>query len=167
MSTSPRSEEAMREGSHHTAETRKKMSEHSTRRGKPNILLGKPLTFETKLKISLSHRGKPGPNLGKHFSPEHRQKISQALSGKYVGDRNAVYGKHWTLSSETRQKMREHSGMRGRTGDKHPRFGTHHTPEAKQKMSEAQRGSRNRMFGKHHTLEARKKISLGKRRKGE
>lgn len=95
---------------------------------------------ETRRKISDAHRGT-------HPTEETRHKMSKAKKGKWGGEKSCWFGK---------------------TGEKHPRFGKHHTVETRKKMSEAHMGEKNPMFGKpstkgmqdkHHTNEARQKIS--------
>lgn len=56
---------------------------------------------EIKKKISKSKEGERNPMYGKHFSEESKQKISESLRGKM----NPMYGKHH--SAETRRKMSE------------------------------------------------------------
>ena len=60
-------------------------------------------------------------------------------------------GKH--LSEDTRKKLSESN-----KGENNPMFGTHHSVEARKKMSEAK-------IGKHHSVEARKKMSEARKGK--
>ena len=59
-------------GKHHSAETRKKISE--ARKGENNPMFGKHISEETRKKISEA-------NKGKHHSEETRKKMSDALKG--------------------------------------------------------------------------------------
>ena len=52
--------------------------------------LGKKLSIETRLKISLARKGKPGANKGKKFSAEIRKKLSLAHLGRIPSNRKAV-----------------------------------------------------------------------------
>ena len=79
-------------GKHHSADTRRKMSES---------LRGKHPSAETRLKMSESKKGEKNPLFGKHHSAETRQKMSESLSG----ENNPFFGKH--LSAETRKKISE------------------------------------------------------------
>jgi hypothetical protein len=45
------------------------------------------------------------------------------------------------------------------SGKNHPMYGKHHTPEAREKMSNAHRGPRPNRVGKHHSLATRIKLS--------
>ena len=56
---------------------------------------------------------------GKEFSEDHRQKISESLKGKNCGENNPMYGK---------------------AGEKHHFYGSKHTLESLQKMSESKKG---------------------------
>lgn len=60
----------------------------------------KPMSEETKQKISKSNIGKNTWLKGKHLSEDHKKKISKANSGV----NNFMYGKHHT--EETKAKMR-------------------------------------------------------------
>lgn len=55
-------------------------------------------------------------------------------------------------------------------GENNPRFGKHHSAEARKKISESMKGENNPMFGKpawnkgkQHSAEARKKMSESKK----
>ena len=68
-------------------------------------------------------------NTGNRHSEETKQKIGDTNRGIYVGEKNHNYGK--PLSDETKRKI----------GD--AKRGTHHSTEARKKMSEARRGEKN------------------------
>jgi len=80
----------MRLGTHHSLETRQKISEvlrEKYRNGwKPR--LGKRHSQEARLKISLSLKGKMcgrnNPFYGRHHTPETKEKISKAKKGRYL-----------------------------------------------------------------------------------
>ena len=78
-------------GRKHSEESKLKMS--NSKKGRISKLRGKPLSEETKRKLSLS----PGvrSNLGKKFSEEHKSKISLAHIGKIgmPGEKNPMFGK--------------------------------------------------------------------------
>ena len=85
-------------GKHHSAETRKKMSE--AKNGENNPMFGKHHSAETHQKMSEAHKGK-------HHSAETHQKMSEAHKGK-------------PLSAETRKKLSE-----AQKGKNHWTKGTH------------------------------------------
>ena len=100
--------------------------------------LGKPLSAETRKKISEA-------NKGKHLSAETCKKIAEARKGKPLSAETrqkmseAKNGKH--LSAETRKKLSE-----ALSGDKNPRFGKpawnngkHHSAESRKKIGEARK----------------------------
>ena len=103
--------------------------------------LGKPLSEDTRRKLSEANKGKPSWMKGKHHSEESCKKISEAKKGKH-------------LSAESRKKISE-----AKKGENNPRFGKpawnkgkHLSEETRTKLSEANNG-------KHHSEETRKKIS--------
>ena len=75
--------------------------------GEQNSRYGKPMSEETRRKLSESHKGK-------HLSEEHRKNVSASLKGKVPWNK----GKH--LSEETRRKLSEslkgkNTWLKGRT----------------------------------------------------
>ena len=79
--------------------------------------VGKELSRETRLKISISLKGSNNSNFGKKFSTEHRRKIAEARKGK----------KH---TAQAIQKMSE------------AKKGKKHTAQTRQKMSKAREGKK-------------------------
>lgn len=81
-------------------------------------MTGRPVTAESRAKISAANKGRPSANKGKALSPETREKISVAQKGRKLTQeqkdhlRTVNLGKH--ASEETRAKM-----SRTRTGQKH------------------------------------------------
>jgi len=176
----------MKKGSHHTEETRIKISERKKEMFRTGELihsmLGKHQTDETKRKISKSKigviSGDKHPMWGKHHSEETKQKIREANMGKYPseetrrknseansGKNNPMYGKHHSAESNLMNRLAH--------------LGKHHTEETKRKMkgrtpwskgkklpplsvghkrklSEALSGENNPMFGKKHSMKTRK-----------
>ena len=107
-------------GKHHSAETRKKMSE--ALKGEKCYIFGKHLSEDTRKKISEAKKGENNPMFGKHRLAETCKKIAEAHIGKHH-------------SVETRKKMSEsHKGKPSWMKDKH------HSDETRQKMSEAHKG---------------------------
>mgnify|MGYP001591169756 CR=1 FL=1 len=129
--------------------------------GEKNHNFGKPMSEETKRKLSKKmtgriaseetkqklrgRTGRKSSNFGKHLSEETKRKISEKLTGKnspmFGSKRNQEtkdkmrakkIGK--TLSEETKQKIREKM-----TGEKNPNFGLKRSQETKQKMQEARK----------------------------
>lgn len=76
------------------------------------------------------------------FSPEIHQKLSESKKG----EKNPMYGKHY--SEEEKRKMSERQ-----KGKKM------HSEEWKQQLSEVRTGEGNPFYKKHHTPDARKNIS--------
>ena len=74
---------------HHSAETRKKMSE--SKKEENNPLFGKHHSAEALNKMSESKKGENHPMFGKHRSEETRKKISEANKGKNYW----IKGTHW------------------------------------------------------------------------
>jgi hypothetical protein len=116
----------MKKGTHHTEATLKKISESnkgktspmkgkhhspesinkmriSCRKRKISPMLGKHHTITTRNKISESKKGKVSPKKGKPLSKEQIIKMKNSCKGKYVGEKNGMYGKHH--SDITRQKI--------------------------------------------------------------
>jgi len=133
-------------------ETKRKMSEANKGRNNPNF--GKPLSEETKIKISEARKGKPlseetkikisEARKGKPLSEEHRRKLSEAHKGK-------------TRSEETKRKISEaHKGKKISEASKiklsEALKGKLLSEEHRRKMSEAHKG-------KILSDETRKKIS--------
>ena len=76
--------------------------------GKPSGMKGKHHSAETRKKMSESNNGENNPRFGKHHSAEARKKISEAMKG----DKNPRFGKPaWNKgkqhSAEARKKMSE------------------------------------------------------------
>ena len=123
----------MKKGSHHTEETRKKMSEakkgkfvsKKTRKKMSEAKKGKIISEETRKKISEAEKGEKNHNFGKHPSDETRRRISESKMGKIV-------------SEETRKKISESN-----KGEKSYNFGKHPSDETRKKLSEAKMGEKN------------------------
>lgn len=73
--------------------------------------------------------GGQGGNLGE----EANKKRSYTMKGKYVGEKNPMYGKHHT--EETKKKQSD-----AQNGEKNHNWGKHHTEETKAKQSAAMKG---------------------------
>lgn len=125
-------------GKNHSEETLQKLKGREvsgeTRQKMSSARKGKPLSKDTRLKLSEKFSGSKNPNYGKKHSDETLKKISESLVGK----------KH---SAESRQKMSE------------ARKGRRVSRETRQRMSEAQRGAKHAFYGKNHSEESRQKIS--------
>ena len=109
-------------GKHHSAETRKKMSE--ALKGEKCYIFGKHLSEDTRKKISQAKNGDKNPMFGKHHSAEARKKMSEVHKGKHH-------------SAETCKKIAESNK------------GKHRSAETRQKMSEARKGKPTCIKGKH------------------
>lgn len=122
-------------GMHHSAETRRKLSESHK---------GKTLSKETRIKLSELHKGK-------HHSEEHRKKIAESLKGK----------QH---SEEHRRKLSESLKGRTLSEDIRRKLSASHkgkvmSAEARIKMSESHKGENNPNYCKHLSEDTRKKLS--------
>ena len=109
-------------GKHHSAETRKKMSE--ALKGEKCYIFGKHLSEESRKKISEANKGDKNPMFGKHHSAEARKKMSEVHKGKH-------------RSAETCKKIAEANK------------GKHRSAETRQRMSEARKGKPTCIKGKH------------------
>jgi group I intron endonuclease len=109
--------------------------------GLDGALPGKPLSDETKMKLSAAKSGENNPNYGKTPSDETKKKLSAALSG----ENHPLYGK--THSDETKMKM-----SAALSGENNPNYGKTASDETKKKLSAAQ-------SGKTHSDETKKKLS--------
>lgn len=113
-----------------------------------------------------------GSKLGVRCTEETKQKISVANTGKLIGKRNPMYGKHH--SAVIKQKISEATA-----GERHPNYGKHHSvktlakmsaakigkrPSEKTlaKMSAANIGERNPNYGKHPSEDTLEKMSAAK-----
>jgi hypothetical protein len=157
----------MKRGSHHSEETKIKLS---------LIHTGKVCSEETKIKISAANSGtknhnygktgKKSPHYGKQLSIEHKEKIALAQ----MGEKNHRYGK--IVSQETKIKM-----SASHSGEKNSMYGKPRTPEVKTKLSIAHlgkhlsdehkqkiamgvKGKTGHMRGKHHTEKTKLKMSI-------
>ncbi len=97
---------------------------------------------------------------GKILAARFRDKMILSFQGEFVGHLNFPNN---ILSDEEFEKLLEKKDM---SGENSPRYGKHHTEEAKKKISEANKGNNKGMigsnhpfYGKHHTEETKKKIS--------
>ena len=144
-------------GKHHSAETRRKLSE-----AKQNI------SEETRRKISEAKQNiseetrRKLSEAAKNRSDEYRRKMSEAKKGekhhfygkahslearKKISENNARYWKGKTRSDETRRKLSEAN------------YGKKHSDETKRKMSEVHKGEENHFYGKTHSDETKRKMS--------
>lgn len=140
----------MRKGTHHSIETRAKLS--AAKSGKNHPFYGKHFSPEMKIKSSKSHMGKKNSMYGKHHTAETKAKISAALTGRVV-------------SHETRLKM-----SKSFSGKNHPLYGTHPSEETRRKLSEVRMGPKNHMWGKRYSQEKcaeMREISIALNRCGE
>lgn len=175
----------MRKGSHHTEESRIKMS---------NSQKGKSPSEEHRKNLSEARSGEKHWNFGKHLSEEHRNKISKKLKGRQSNRKGvkllqetkdkiseANKGKHH-LSPEHKQKLldanigripSEETRNKMSVSGKNRKFSKEH----RRKIGEAGRGRKltpehrqillNANKGKHRTKETRKILSeIGKIKKG-
>jgi len=97
-------------------ETREKISREN------HYSFGKPLSKETREKLSKSLSGENHYNFGKSLSKETREKISKSMSG----ENNHMFGK--SLSKETREKI-----SRSLSGKNSPLFGKSLSEETRKK----------------------------------
>ena len=110
---------------------------------KTNPMYGKHHSAESKKKLSEAAKGRPGPNKGKQFSEETKKKMSEAQKGKLAGENNPMYGKHHSLSSiqkmsdahKGKQFSEEHKKKISEANKGHPV-----SAETKNKLSEVHKG---------------------------
>ena len=102
-------------GRHHSEETKNKIRLSHIGKSRPKEVLeklrlshiGKPLSEEWKEKLRLA-------GLKRHNSEETRKKIRMRM----LGDKNPMFGKHWSHSEESKNKIRL-----SKIGNKNPMFG--------------------------------------------
>lgn len=86
-----------------------------------------------------------------NMSPESRLKISLAMKGKFVGEKNPMYGKHFKHTNEAKIKITNTS------------IGRKHSIKSIEKMS----GENNHMYGKHPIISEETKIKISKASQGK
>ena len=130
---------------HHSATTRKKMSESHkgmqfSEEHKKKISeagKGKVISEETKKRMSEGDKGHTN-HLGKHHSEESKRKMSEAKKGKHLSEEHkrniSKGGKGRIFSEDHKRKLSE-----SQTGKHHPHKGTPHTQESKKKISLARK----------------------------
>ena len=134
----------MRKGSHHSQETKDKMSKAHKGRSHYSWIKGRIPWNKGKHCSEATKKILREKNLGKHLSEETKRKIGMAEKG------------HLT-SEETRRKI----GLANSIALK----GKHHSEETKLKMSNAHKGEKNHNYGTHHSQETKRKISEGLKRR--
>lgn len=114
---------------------------------------------ESRAKMSASHKKRFRDN-----TITDEQRASQSKRAKEWFSDNDNYTR-W-LDSLPREENHHMYGKAGELtprygvcGEKHPFYGKHHTEEAKQKISEAERGEKNHNYCKKFSEETRRKIS--------
>lgn len=132
--------------------------------------IGKPLSEETRMKLSLA-------NTGHHHSEESKRKISEAQKGISRGPRSeetkrkiSLSNKGKIISLEARKKMslaKLNYRMSEETKKKISiaNRGKIRSDEAKRNMSSAQKGRIPWTKGKHHSIQTKLKISSSSRGK--
>ena len=117
-------------------------------------LVGRKLSSETKMKMSLSRSGEKHHAYGKIFSEEYRRKLSEAQSGS----KNHNYGKKF--SDEHRKKLSE-----SLSGNKNYNYGRKYSEERKKRISDATSGEKNPFYGKTHSKDSKRKMSESQRKR--
>jgi hypothetical protein len=98
---------------------------------------------------------------GSHLSAEQLARQKERCSDPiYRAKQSAAHMGH-AVSDETKKKIR--IARSKQVGEKHPRYGKHHTPETRAKLSIThkgkQMGEQNPFYGKKHSPETIKKFS--------
>ena len=101
-------------------------------------MLGKPKSLEHRTKIGNSHRGKI-------VSEETKEKLRH-----YKGPLSSMWGRKWSKEERSKWKIKK--------GKDHPYYGTHHSEEWKQNVSNKLKG---RVFSEEH------KRKIGQANKGK
>lgn len=99
--------------------------------GRVSPMKGKSMPESAKVKISEAHKGKKSIYYGKHLSEETKNKISASLKGRYIGEKNPMFGKPGP-----------------RKGMESPMKGKKHSKESIQKMKESRRGENSKVAKK-------------------
>ena len=113
-------------------------------------------------------QGENNPKYGKPLSEETKKKLSEANKGKMSGENNPWYGKTGEQhpayglkhTEETKQYLRDIN-----LGENNPMYGKHWTEEQKKVRSDNIKGENNPFYGKHHSEESKKKISKSRQGK--
>lgn len=114
---------------------------------------------ETCAKISLANKGRPSRNKGKPMSGETKKRISMAKTGKPMTEQakasmRIARLKAGPLSAEARKAISDaHKGNKYNLGRKP-------SEETRRKMSMAHSGSKNHFYGKRHPDDLIKRIAL-------
>lgn len=103
-----------------------------------------------------------GGSLCKHMSEDVVRHLSEVSKGRYVGEKNPMYGKHIPCSEEKKKRLSERF-----SGSGNPMYGVHrkHTEEENKKASERMKGEGNPFYGKTHTSETIQKMRNTKKNK--
>jgi len=131
-------------------------------------------TEETKLKMGIARRKRIPPMLGKHFTKEAIEKMKIAHSKENLSNETLEKMRISHLKENLSDKIikkRINAVLR----EKNPMYGKQHSEEAKEKMRQARlknptmywlgkkrpeiNGENNPFYGKKHSIESRKKIS--------
>jgi len=109
---------------------------------------GRPVSEETRRKLSAAKMGELHPMWGKQHTEESKRKIRAAM----MGNQYALGYKH---TEESKRKL-----SAAMMGNQHS-LGHKHTEESKRKMGAAKMGNQNHL-GHKHAEETKRKISLAK-----
>jgi hypothetical protein len=113
---------------------------------------------------SESHKGKPSARLGKKHTESAILKMRQAKEGKYDGKNNPFYGRKHRIESLQKMRGRSFSdihitNLSNSMAGKVPwNKGIPQSETTRNKLSESQKGEKGNRFGKHHTPEAKERI---------
>lgn len=113
-------------GSHHSEESKKKMSVSVM--GKNNPMFGKTHSDEVKKKLSIAKSGRNHPFYGKHFSEDHKRNLSNSSTGKVFSDEHK---RNISIS---------------KSGKNHPMYGKKISNEQIQVLAEGKRRKREALI---------------------
>ena len=132
--------------------------------GKRNPMFGKHVSDDVKKVLSIKNSGENGYWYGKHLTDETKEKIRQKQIGKYVGEKNPMYGVDMFKLIEDRygiEKVKEIKNKISKSvsGEKNPFYGKRHTEEVKKHLKEI--NSSKEVITRNKSDDFRKKVSDG------
>jgi group I intron endonuclease len=132
-------------------------------RPKYNILkvasstLGRKLSEEIKINMSIRNKGNKNPMYGKHHTDE--TKFNMSINNR--GFNNPMYGKTHTEKTKLRIKMSVIKTMKSKDFIKSPILNRHHSEETRRKISES-----NKLYKKYNKMSLETRLKLSLRSKG-
>ncbi len=142
-----------------------RLSLSKTRLEKPTrYWLGRSFSEEHKRKLSESRKGKTTWMKGKHHSEKTKQKISETKKANPIKTGFKKGHEHTSETIKIISKTWFKKGHKLVQGKKHPMYGKHHTKEAKQKISQKNKGNPGHWTGKKHPELTKQKMRQARKK---